>query len=272
MVERFTQVRDWQAGATVRALAWHPHTSKLAVGLKDDTVIVSGSNLSTTPVLKYKQQRGIACMAWKPLNASELAVGGLGGLLIWTLDPSSVAARPSASCVTVLSTPKGHNPVTSVQWDPKGNLLLSSSAADTSMILWNVASETKIPLRRVGGGGVHFVSWSLSGERLLAATPSRVFRVWEAGKMWTHERWTVLQGIVGYFIFVMLTPHFHSLGLAGHVNSGCWSPCGKVLLFTTNEESIIYALNFDTNGSSSAAVPVADLSVVDLEEDGANVP
>ena len=43
-------------------------------------------------------------------------------------------------------------------------------------------------------------------------------------------------------------------------------------MFTTNEESIIYALNFDSNGSSSAAVPVADLSVVDLEENGANVP
>lgn len=76
----------------------------------------------------------------------------------------------------------------------QGKLLLSSSAADTSMILWNTSSETKIPLRRVGGGGVHLVAWSPRGRgKILAATPSTVFRVWET-KMWTHERWNVLEG------------------------------------------------------------------------------
>ena len=58
-------------------------------------------------------------MAWRPLNASELAVGCLNGCLVWTVDPTSVATRPSASCVTLLPAPKGHAPVTGVEWDPR---------------------------------------------------------------------------------------------------------------------------------------------------------
>ena len=32
-------------------------------------------------------------------------------------------------------------------------MLLTCSAADTSMILWNTASENMTPIRRIGGGG-----------------------------------------------------------------------------------------------------------------------
>lgn len=73
---------------------------KLALPLR--RVQVSGRALPTNPLLKHKQQRGVACLAWRPLNASELAVGCLSGLLLWTVEPTSVAARPSASCVTLL--------------------------------------------------------------------------------------------------------------------------------------------------------------------------
>ena len=54
------------------------------------------SGESISPVLKYKQQRGVSCMQWRPFLASELAVGCSTGLLIWNVDPCSVVARPSA--------------------------------------------------------------------------------------------------------------------------------------------------------------------------------
>lgn len=247
MIARFSPNPDWFS-SKIRVMAWHPHTLKLAVALKSDQIQVLGQNLVATPTLKYKKQRGIACLAWRPLNGSELAVGCLTGLLIWTVDPLSVAARPSASCVNVLPTPPGHAPVTSLNWDPQGNLLLSASAADTSMILWNTASETKVPLRRVGGGGVHLVAWSPEASKVLAATPSTVFRVWDTINQWNHERWNVL---------------------AGHVNTACWSPCGTYLLFSTNEEPLIYCLNFHpVGGSSAAAVPIADMSQIQVDLDG----
>ena len=83
-------------------------------------------------------------MTWRPFSASELAVGCASGVLIWTVDPLSVVARPSAACVSFLSEDlKSHQPVTSLSWNQQGTLLISASAADTSMYVWNTASEVK---------------------------------------------------------------------------------------------------------------------------------
>ena len=40
------------------------------------------------------------------------------------------------------------------------------------MYVWNTASEMKVPLKRIGGGGVQLVSWSPQGSAVLAATTS----------------------------------------------------------------------------------------------------
>lgn len=61
--------------------------------------------------------------------------------------------------------------------------------------------------------------------------------------------------------------------MSGHVQASCWSPCGSVLLFATSEEPIVYSLTFsklDTvfqlDEASKTAVPVVDLTEVELEE------
>ena len=78
-------------------------------------------------------------------------IGCGSGVLVWTVDPLSVVARPSAACVSFLSQDLGsHLPVTSLTWNPQGTLLLTTSASDTSMYVWNTASEKKIPLKRIG--------------------------------------------------------------------------------------------------------------------------
>lgn len=43
--------------------------------------------------------KGVACLAWQPFAASQLAVGCSSGVLLWTVDPASVVSRPSSSCV-----------------------------------------------------------------------------------------------------------------------------------------------------------------------------
>ena len=156
-------------------------------------VQVHGKGLPNSPVLKYKQQRGVSCLSWRPFNASDLAVGCASGIVLWNIDPSSVLSRPSASSVSVLNPPPGHSPVTSLQWEPnRGKLLLSASAGDSSIIVWNVAQESSTPLRRFGSSGTHLASWGLQ-NRLLTATTSTVFKIWET-KEWSNERWNVLQG------------------------------------------------------------------------------
>ena len=159
--------------AQVKCLAWHPHVAKLALTMKDDAVQVVLTTSNIKPLLKHKKQKQVACLAWRPYSASELAVGCSSGVLIWTVDPISVVARPSAACVTLLSEDlKHHQPVTSVAWNPQGTLLLTCCAADTSMFVWNTASEVKVPLKRIGGGGVHLASWSPLGSAVIAATVS----------------------------------------------------------------------------------------------------
>ncbi|KAG7269273.1 hypothetical protein CRUP_024900, partial [Coryphaenoides rupestris] len=185
-------------------------------------------NCATDPTLKHRLQRGVACVQWKPLCASALAVACQSGLLVWHVDPCSLSTRPSSGCAQVLSHP-GHAPVTSIAWSPSGSLLVSASPVDTSMMVWDVAAESCVALQRVGGGGVTFLSWSPDGSHVLASTPAPLLRVWET-RTWTCERWP---------------------GLKGRCQSGCWSPDGTRLLFTVQGETVIYSLTFsDTPGDS----------------------
>ena len=107
----------------VRCINWHPHVSKVALAMKDDTIqVASSTNSSINPLLKHKKQKNIACLAWRPFSASELAVGCASGVLVWTVDPMSLVARPSAACVSLLSQDmKNHQPVTSLSWNPQVN-------------------------------------------------------------------------------------------------------------------------------------------------------
>ena len=61
------------------------------------------------------------------------------------------------------------------------------------MYIWNTASEICVPLRRLGGGGVHLASWSPTGSALIASTISTVFRIWNT-KDWQPERWNIMAG------------------------------------------------------------------------------
>ncbi len=145
-------------------------------------------------------QRGISCLTWRPCGTAELAVGCKMGIMLWTLDPASVVSRPSTSCVRTLSQP-GHSPVTSLAWHSSGRLLASASPSDSNMLIWSVASEQCLPVKRVSGGGVSLLRWSADGGKLFAATPGRTFRVWDT-KSWLPERWSVPGAkvfIVNYF-------------------------------------------------------------------------
>ena len=51
----------------------------------------------------------------------------------------------------------------------------------------------------------------------------------------------------------------------GHIVSAVWSPCGSVLLFATDSEPVIYALNFGSS-SASAAIPVVNVDAVAFDD------
>ena len=52
--------------SVVRCLAWHPHTAKYAVALKDDSIRVhTDRKHDIVPILKHKLQRAVADIAWR---------------------------------------------------------------------------------------------------------------------------------------------------------------------------------------------------------------
>ena len=61
--------------------------------------MVTSEGVATQPLLKFAGMKGVACLAWQPFAASQLAVGCSSGVLLWTVDPASVVSRPSSSCV-----------------------------------------------------------------------------------------------------------------------------------------------------------------------------
>lgn len=80
-------------------VAWHPTAPLLATADAQDRILVSlpGALLPpedptgqtqrpTSYVLAHESQAGVQCLAWRPAAASTLAVGCLGGVMLWSLD------------------------------------------------------------------------------------------------------------------------------------------------------------------------------------------
>ncbi|XP_040563476.1 aladin [Lepeophtheirus salmonis] len=237
-IERYSSTRDWK-NSPIRALRWHPQTSKIAVALSDDSIQIHCLSLIVSPILKYKLQKSVSCLAWRPFSSSELAVGTESGILIWVVDPSSVVARPSASCVTKLS-PGRELPISSLEYDPSGQYLLACSPSEKDITIWNTWKEDYVILRRFSSGGYHTASWSPCGRFAFTASTSNKIRLWNVNQHWSDEVWNIQNG---------------------YVNSAVWSPCGKYLLFSTSEASQLFCITFGSSGeSASAAVPIVELT------------
>lgn len=53
---------------------------------------------------------------------------------------------------------------------------LRSPQSSVPLQVWDVSTENCVQLQWFGGGGVTFLAWSPDGSKVLAATPSAVFK------------------------------------------------------------------------------------------------
>ncbi|XP_028943386.1 aladin-like, partial [Antrostomus carolinensis] len=93
MIAAFSQAVDW-AGCTIRAFAWHPHTSKFAVALLDDSIRVYNSNRSpcSPEACKAFLRRRLCWLVLQPsplLPAEALSPS-------WDFKPASAISHPGA--------------------------------------------------------------------------------------------------------------------------------------------------------------------------------
>ncbi|CAL1547300.1 unnamed protein product [Lymnaea stagnalis] len=243
---KYSHVSDWHK-SPVQAITWHPHVIKVAIALRDDSVHIYYSGTSLQPILKHKLQKQVTDLAWQPLSSSVLAVACQTCILIWNVEPTSLAVRPSASTVQILQY-SSHSPVTSLSWSPFGDHLISACPKQASILVWDVPKETYVSLKRSGGGGISYLSYSPDGSKLFTASTSPIFRVWES-KNWNWENWA---------------------NLSGHCTTACWSPDSTVLIFAMEKEPSLFGVRFVESGRGNAlsavntSVLLADVSQVSL--------
>ncbi|KAI4491768.1 PREDICTED: aladin [Polistes canadensis] len=238
--------RDWN-NSIVRCISWHPHCTRLAVATRDDRIRIFSEGISVIPVLRHSAQKYIYQLSWCPNAGKVLAAACHQGALVWTIE---LGAASNMLSYAVLLKRRNHTPVTSIAWHPQGNLLVSISPNDHNMIVWDVSKEEGVPIKRVAGGGLCLVRWSLCGSRLFSATCKNIFRVWhtDTPKPWYTERWTVP---------------------SGRIAVACFGP-NLALIFASSDDPVIYSLPlegniFDTKSSVddiTVAIPIINLAEV----------
>ncbi|EDX02835.1 aladin [Drosophila yakuba] len=248
-IAQFAETRDW-LNSDVRYLAWNLHLFSLAVAGVDDVVRIykKSSSATTATVLKSPSQTQITCMSWRPLCAAEIVIGCRQGLCFWEVENTLHLGRTNAPS-KIFKHPN-NLPITSMQWNRDGTQLATASIGDRSIIIWQPDNGMMQPLKRLGPPG-SLLKWSPDNDWLFAATVDRVFRVWNCHQQWTTERWVC--------------------GPGGYIQTACWSPCGRFLLFVSSAEPILYRLQFVQQSllSSSAdekeILPIADLNACSID-------
>ncbi|KAK9768708.1 hypothetical protein K7432_000461 [Basidiobolus ranarum] len=229
---------DQKSHSPVKCYSWHPYKQMFAIAHRMDVVYVYDMNSEAwfPQGLTHEFQKNITCLEWKPNAGATLAVATSNGVCLWRLsldsnegvtrDPLTSTTVPSISYtresegarpawMNFLKYP-GHTQISSLSWDPSGQYLATGSAADGSVLVWDVALESAVPLRRIGGGVVA-MAWSPNGAYLCVAHVNKVIRIWET-KTWESRTLA---------------------NLKGSPKSICWSPDSRNLLFSIQGEAVI---------------------------------
>ncbi|XP_050096220.1 aladin-like [Anopheles aquasalis] len=218
LVAKHSQTRNWSKSA-IRGLCWHPTTFKLAVATVDDSVRLFTTNTQVTLLLKNGLQKGITCMAWRPFTSGELAIGCLNGVLLWSVDPNSLIARPLTPPTQLVHGK--HRPVTSVSWTKDGQQLITASVADGTVVVWKVDQQRVSVTHRVGMPCA-FASWSPNSSHLLVTTIGKAFYLCNVQSRLQRRPWMSWD-----------TPH-------GSIQSFAWSRDDRHILFVTTGDKLLF--------------------------------
>lgn len=240
-VSTFSQTRDW-VRSPIRCTRWHPNCFKVAVAANDDSIRLYSDVQHAVPILKNGLQKGITCMAWRPWNSSELAVGTQSGTLIWTIE--TFLQNASVKSQVVQLKHDSHFPVTSVEWNSSGTILATASISEPDVLLWDIDQNRFTPIRRVGPPSAQ-LCWAPDSSALCISTVGKSFRIFKS-QSWQLHRWDLKDG---------------------SVQAMAWTPCKEFLLFCTTGDNFLYSLPTRAGYLQETeawgcmdAIPIADLS------------
>ncbi|KAI8591095.1 WD40-repeat-containing domain protein [Geranomyces variabilis] len=240
--------------APLRALAWHHSRQVIAMAHRQDSVhiydLVSEKWLPPPPSgLKHDFQKDVTAIEWNPQLGTLLAVTSRFGVCLWRLvfdpPPSSYHAPngvpdfidDSSAChgwMSLLRFP-GCEQINVIAWSPDGKFLAAGSRESSTMLVWDVATETATPFGTRGRGTRSLGTRTAAGVRMGAArvkwpsdatnpADSRdVIRIYET-RTWAFQTLNTQK----------LRPH-----------SVCWMPDSKMFMFAveTGRSIVVQQLN-----------------------------
>ncbi|OQR68639.1 aladin-like, partial [Tropilaelaps mercedesae] len=157
---KYSEVANWPSG-NVRSLAWHPGTKKLAIALRNDSVILYTKNSEISSELKHPKQKNVTCVAFRPFSGSHIAVGCEKGLLLWNIPASIIVKTPTMHSASQFLP---GTLISSIAWHPGGNLLAVCSARFGDIVVLNAATGETVPLTTFSLlPSAHLLRWSRDG-------------------------------------------------------------------------------------------------------------
>ncbi|KAK2709786.1 hypothetical protein QYM36_013454 [Artemia franciscana] len=243
MISTFSTTKDWSSSC-IRCIAWHPQCKKIAVGFSDDSVRIYGLQY-IVPMLKHRRQKNIGAIAWRYNSSCDVAIGCQGCVLLWRLDPNTVAAKPSSSFLTVINHPASTGPIVSLSWNPKTDQLAFGTCTDSTLAVWDTQSEKEFSVPAAGSGGITQLHWSWDGQKLVSTSPLLPFRIFE-------------------FEPILKSAKF--CAEAGRVQSIAWSPCNQHMIFADSENPRLFGLSFGKIEGSFRNFATNPLVIADTAE------
>lgn len=84
-------------------------------------------------------------------------------------------SRPSITNAIILFRIE-HRSIISIEWSPRGDVLVSAATSDTTVLVWDVEMDNVSSLKRPNYSGNTLVKWSPAGDKLFVASNGLVFR------------------------------------------------------------------------------------------------
>lgn len=135
----------------IKAIAWHPMQSILAVTNSQDIIYCFDLQVSKWCRIEMSSavdQLNVKCMAFQPLTAGVLAVGCDSGLVLWTLY-SSGASAAAIDNATHLRLQNVVGPVSCLEWSPDGRYLVIGMQNSGHINVYDVSLDSGTLLRRL---------------------------------------------------------------------------------------------------------------------------